>query len=104
MAQKKDRKVKVTKEFTYKLDDVRSRTLPAGWKGDVPADIARKIEADKCGSIDKAAEKTAAEQDKADKDAADAAENRATDDPDGRAESAAATDAPDAAKSTSAGA
>ncbi|WP_299558713.1 hypothetical protein [uncultured Sulfitobacter sp.] len=66
--------VKITNDFTYTLDEVRSRTLPAGWKGPVPSDIARKIKADRCGDIDDAAEAAAEARAIVDKEAADAAE------------------------------
>ncbi|MEP0155245.1 hypothetical protein [Pseudophaeobacter sp.] len=43
--------VKLTDEFSYRLDGSRTRRLPAKWQGDVPADIADKIKKDGKGVI-----------------------------------------------------
>ncbi|SDE90274.1 hypothetical protein [Limimaricola pyoseonensis] len=37
-------KVQLDRSFTYPITGNRRRTLPAGWRGSVPADIAARIE------------------------------------------------------------
>ncbi|NDW35408.1 hypothetical protein [Salipiger sp. PrR007] len=43
-------RVKMTGEFTYKLDGSSKRTLPKGWAGAVPTSIAELIEKDGVGA------------------------------------------------------
>ncbi|MBE9635775.1 hypothetical protein [Salipiger mangrovisoli] len=43
-------RVKMTGEFTYKLDGSSKRTLPKGWAGAVPTSIAELIEKDGAGA------------------------------------------------------
>lgn len=53
-------RVKMTGDFTYKLDGSSKRTLPKGWAGPVPASIAELIEADKAGAREADGEAVAA--------------------------------------------
>ena len=48
-----DREVRVIVDtsFTYRLDASRNRTLPSGWRGRVPGDIAGEIEAAGAGRV-----------------------------------------------------
>lgn len=44
MDKKPDVAVIMDRSFTYDLDRSRKRTLPIGWKGTVPAELAEEIE------------------------------------------------------------
>lgn len=51
MGQKSGVLVKVTEEFSYRIDRSSIRTLPAGWSGSIPADAAKKLKSEKKGTI-----------------------------------------------------
>lgn len=50
MAQKYET-VLIDQPYTYSLDRERRRTLPSGWRGEVPLKIAREIEKARFGRI-----------------------------------------------------
>lgn len=50
-AASKEVRVIMDRPHTYQLDASRSRTLPAGWRGPVPGDVAAEIESAGHGRI-----------------------------------------------------
>lgn len=43
--------VKLTEELTYRMDKSRTRTLPAGWRGEVSDELAAMVEEEGKGEI-----------------------------------------------------
>jgi len=43
MARNAEKTVTISREFHYDLDARSRRTLPVGWQGQVPAEVAKKI-------------------------------------------------------------
>ncbi|ETW10631.1 hypothetical protein ATO8_21246 [Roseivivax marinus] len=56
MAKSEDVQVTVTTSHTYRTGPSTTRTLPAGWSGDVPVAVADEIEAAGTGRRDKTGE------------------------------------------------
>lgn len=56
----KDVFVKVDDEFTYRMDASRTRTLPPGWTGAIPADAAKELKKGQVLSAQAASQRKAA--------------------------------------------